>query len=66
MINPIQAAAMMFYAIPLIAVFDWLIFHSYGACDKCGNLPHKNTWIVACVMESLFFIAGIVLGVGLK
>lgn len=68
-------SSIMFFGIPLIALFDYLIFKpmlernmisaikEYNETGKINISP--NTWIPACVMESLFFISGLVLGYGL-
>lgn len=60
------AAVIMFFAIPLIAIFDWIMFapmlkQSYEEYNLTKKIS-PYTWIPACVMECLFFIAGIVIG----
>jgi hypothetical protein len=67
-----NAALIMFFAIPIIALFDWIMFSARVKQDIIEAVKEYNTtgdvkigymaWLPACVMESLFFITGIVIG----
>jgi hypothetical protein len=68
-------AAVMFYAVLMIALLDYIIFmprlkyeilESVRIYNETGviNVPWY-TWIPACMLESLFFIAGLTIGYGI-
>ena len=66
----IMIVGMMFFAVPLIALFDYLMFMPYlketlEHYKKTGKIE-KTQWIPACVMESLFFLVGLLLGAVFK
>ena len=56
----------IFYAIPIIALFDYLIFNKYAdmKCPHCKNIIKAKpyAWYVATFLEVVIFITGYFLG----
>ena len=58
---------LLFLAIPLIAIVDYLLFSKWLKCDKCGYQLNKwYNFIVPTFIEITLFLAGITIGGGLK
>lgn len=56
----------LLFMIPLIALFDFVLFRKYTACEKCGyRLENMFHFLIPTVIEVLFFMCGIVVGMGL-
>jgi hypothetical protein len=56
----------LFYAIPFIAIFDWIVFQKWTMCENCGHKLNKwYNYLLPTALEVLLFYAGIILGKGL-
>lgn len=64
--DAIQYILIMFFSAPLIALFDYLLFRKYLVCDNCKIEPSQLHWVIPCLIETLFFLAGITIGGLLK
>ena len=50
-------------AIPFIALLDYAIFYKHLRCMHCNkDMGDWRQFILPCVIESLFFIAGLSMG----
>lgn len=58
--NPV--GLILFLAIPIIALFDYVLFRRWLNCEHCGKKPHKLSFIVPTTLEIFCFIAGIYIG----
>jgi hypothetical protein len=57
----------LFLAIPVIAIFDYLLFRKWLKCDNCGE--QKNGWynyLIPTFIEICLFLAGIAIGTNVK
>lgn len=58
---------LLFLSIPIIAIFDWLLFSRWTQCQKCGYINNKwYNYLIPTFIEVTLFLAGIGVGVGLK
>jgi hypothetical protein len=44
-----------------IAALDYLMFKRWAICEY-GHPPHKSAWLLACLLETFFFISGFIIG----
>jgi len=51
--------------IPIVALIDFYLFGRWAKCQKCGEEYEKRTWVLACTLEFMFFLAGLLMGVSL-
>lgn len=60
--------AVVLFMIPLIVIFDWIIFIKLGGmkCTKCGHQSAWYAFLVATMVEIFCFACGIIMGIGIK
>lgn len=46
-----------------IAAMDYMLFHRWVSCEKCGARADKDAWLLACTLETFFFVCGLFVGV---
>lgn len=66
MIVTFKIGLAIFFGIPLIALFDYMIFMPYFRQQVKDLKKYERisvlSWLPACFIESLVFIAGIMIG----
>ncbi len=51
-------------SIPVIAIYDYLIFSRWTKCEQCGYSGTKwYNWLLPTILEFFFLLAGYVLGI---
>ena len=57
----------VFFATPLIAFFDWVLFRKYLKCEKCGYVEERwYSFLVPTFIEVLCLFVGTLVGSTLR
>jgi hypothetical protein len=48
--------------LPFITYIDYYLLKNIAICKRCGLKPNKHAFLLATFLETMFFIAGILLG----
>lgn len=61
--NNLSFALLMLFLVPMIALFDYLLFRKWTACERCGFKGEEwFRYLIPTMIEVLCFLSGIAIG----